>query len=103
MKSAIREHTAIMGSLGTQKSICRANPAQIQDNVFEMFEMHGKVTIITGGSGGIGNEVGRAGRSKLRHSALVSYIAQYLKTGCKYRERLWRQLQGVPMCCGECR
>jgi sorbose reductase len=49
-----------MGSLGTPKSIRRANPAQIQDSVFKMFDMHGKVTIITGGSGGIGYEVARA-------------------------------------------
>jgi sorbose reductase len=49
-----------MGSLGTPKSIRKANPAQIQDSVFKMFDMHGKVTVITGGSGGIGYEVGRA-------------------------------------------
>lgn len=49
-----------MGSLGSPKSIRKANPAQIQDSVFKMFDMHGKVTIITGGSGGIGFEVARA-------------------------------------------
>lgn len=31
----------------------------LPDSVFKMFDMHGKVTIITGGSGGIGYEVAR--------------------------------------------
>ena len=30
------------------------------DSVLKMFDMHGKTTIITGGSGGIGYEVARA-------------------------------------------
>lgn len=42
-----------------QKSIRRANPI-LPDSVFKMFDMHGKVVIITGGSGGIGYEVARA-------------------------------------------
>lgn len=42
-----------------QKSIRRANPA-LPDSVFKMFDMHGKVVIITGGAGGIGYEVARA-------------------------------------------
>jgi sorbose reductase len=58
---AVAKHSIIiMGSVGTPKSIRRANPVQIRDSVFKMFDMHGKVTIITGGSGGIGYEVGRA-------------------------------------------
>lgn len=40
-------------------SIRRADP-HLQDSVFKMFDMTGKVTIITGGSGGIGYEVARA-------------------------------------------
>ncbi|ETS80443.1 Sorbose reductase [Pestalotiopsis fici W106-1] len=40
-------------------SIRRADPP-LQDSVFKMFDMTGKVTIITGGSGGIGYEVARA-------------------------------------------
>lgn len=42
-----------------QKSIRSPNPT-LPDSVFKMFDMHGKVVIITGGSGGIGYEVGRA-------------------------------------------
>ncbi|GMG04373.1 unnamed protein product [Aspergillus oryzae] len=42
-----------------QKSIRWPNPT-LPDSVFKMFDMHGKVVIITGGSGGIGYEVGRA-------------------------------------------
>ena len=48
-----------MGSLNRPQSIRKPNPA-LQDSVFKMFDMHGKVTIITGGSGGIGYEVARA-------------------------------------------
>ena len=40
-------------------SIRRSDPP-LQDSVFKMFDMTGKVTIITGGSGGIGYEVARA-------------------------------------------
>lgn len=47
-----------MGSLGPQVSQRWANPT-LPDSVFEMFSMKGKVTIITGGSGGIGYEVAR--------------------------------------------
>ena len=32
----------------------------LQDSVLRMYDMHGKTTIITGGSGGIGYEVARA-------------------------------------------
>lgn len=40
-------------------SSCRwADPA-LSDSVFDMFDMHGKVTIITGGTGGIGYSVAR--------------------------------------------
>lgn len=46
-----------MGS--QQKSVRWANPV-LPDSVFKMFDMHGKVVIITGGSGGIGYEVARA-------------------------------------------
>ncbi|KAB8255193.1 L-xylulose reductase [Aspergillus pseudonomiae] len=42
-----------------QKSIRWPNPT-LPDSVFKMFDMHGKVVIITGGSGGIGYQVGRA-------------------------------------------
>ncbi|KAK2765119.1 hypothetical protein FQN54_008818 [Arachnomyces sp. PD_36] len=42
-----------------QKSIRWPNPT-LPDSVFKMFDMHGKVVIITGGSGGIGYEVARA-------------------------------------------
>jgi sorbose reductase len=42
-----------------QKSIKWANPT-LADSVFKMFDMHGKVVIITGGSGGIGYQVARA-------------------------------------------
>lgn len=42
-----------------QKDSCRwANPA-LSDSVFKMFDMHGRVVIITGGTGGIGYEVAR--------------------------------------------
>lgn len=47
-----------MGSLGTPVSKRWPNPA-LADSVFQMFSMKGKVTIITGGSGGIGYEVAR--------------------------------------------
>jgi sorbose reductase len=47
-----------MGSLGTPVSKRWPNPA-LSDSVFQMFSMKGKVTIITGGSGGIGYEVAR--------------------------------------------
>lgn len=42
----------------SQQSIRRPNP-QLSDSVFNMFQMHGKVVIITGGTGGIGYEVAR--------------------------------------------
>ncbi|ETN45965.1 uncharacterized protein HMPREF1541_00147 [Cyphellophora europaea CBS 101466] len=47
-----------MGSLGTPVSKRWPNPP-LADSVFQMFSMKGKVTIITGGSGGIGYEVAR--------------------------------------------
>ncbi|KAI9734013.1 MAG: hypothetical protein M1834_002670 [Cirrosporium novae-zelandiae] len=47
-----------MGSLD-RESIRRPNPA-LSDSVFKMFDMTGKVIIITGGSGGIGYQVARA-------------------------------------------
>lgn len=44
---------------GTAKHSCRwPNPA-LSDSVFKMFEMHGKVSIITGGTGGIGYELAK--------------------------------------------
>lgn len=43
----------------SQNSIRRPNPI-LPDSVFKMFDMSGKVVIITGGSGGIGYQVGRA-------------------------------------------
>ncbi|KAL4929747.1 uncharacterized protein BDV17DRAFT_281211 [Aspergillus undulatus] len=43
----------------TKQSIKWPTPT-LPDSVFEMFDMHGKVVIITGGSGGIGYEVARA-------------------------------------------
>jgi sorbose reductase len=45
-----------MGSTRQQRSIRWANPS-LSDSVFKMFDMHGKVVIITGGSGGIGYQV----------------------------------------------
>lgn len=45
-----------MGSIPASKRW--PNPP-LADSVFKMFDMHGKVTIITGGSGGIGYEVAR--------------------------------------------
>lgn len=48
-----------MGSLDNSQSIRRPNPT-LQDSVFKMFDMRGKVSIITGRSGGIGYEVARA-------------------------------------------
>lgn len=48
-----------MGSVEPAQSIRRPNPP-LSDSVFKMFDMHGKVTIITGGTGGIGYEVARA-------------------------------------------
>lgn len=42
------------------KTIRKADPDQIQDSVFKIFDMHGKVTVIIGGSGSIGYEVARA-------------------------------------------
>lgn len=47
-----------MGSLGPQVSKRWPNPT-VADSVFQMFSMKGKVSIITGGSGGIGYEVAR--------------------------------------------
>lgn len=40
------------------KSIRRPNPV-LPDSVFKMFDMAGKVVIVTGGSGGIGYEVAK--------------------------------------------
>lgn len=40
-------------------SIRRPNPS-LPDSVFDMFNMRGRVVIITGGSGGIGYQIGRA-------------------------------------------
>lgn len=40
-------------------SIRRSNPS-LSDSVFDMFNMRGRVVIITGGSGGIGYQIGRA-------------------------------------------
>lgn len=42
-----------------QNSIRWTNPA-LPDSVFKMFDMHGKVAVITGGSGGIGYQIARA-------------------------------------------
>ena len=47
-----------MGSVGNPGSKRWPNPS-IQESVFKMFDMHGKVTVITGGSGGIGYQVAR--------------------------------------------
>jgi sorbose reductase len=47
-----------MATNGTRKSIRMPNPT-LADSVFKMFDMHNKVAIITGGSGGIGHEVAR--------------------------------------------
>ena len=38
---------------------CRWPNPTLSDNVFKMFDMHGKVSIITGGTGGIGYQVAR--------------------------------------------
>ena len=48
-----------MGSAESPTSQRWPAPA-LSDSVFKMFDMHGKTTIITGGSGGIGYEVARA-------------------------------------------
>ena len=40
-------------------SIRHPNPS-LPDSVFDMFNMRGRVVIITGGSGGIGYQIGRA-------------------------------------------
>lgn len=48
-----------MGSVEAARSIRRPNPP-LPDSVFQMFDLHGKTTIITGGSGGIGYEVARS-------------------------------------------
>ena len=45
--------------MASQQSIRRPNPT-LPDSVLEMFKMHGKVVIITGGTGGIGYQVARA-------------------------------------------
>ncbi|KAJ5083032.1 L-xylulose reductase [Penicillium argentinense] len=45
--------------MGSQKSIRRPNP-MLSDSIFKMLQMHGKVTIITGGAGGIGYQVARS-------------------------------------------
>lgn len=42
----------------SRQSIRRPNPT-LSDSVFKMFGMHGKVVIITGGTGGIGYNVAR--------------------------------------------
>jgi sorbose reductase len=47
------------GNGTTRKSIRAANPP-LKDSVFDMFRLDGKTAIITGGSGGIGYEIGRA-------------------------------------------
>ena len=49
---------ATNGTNGARKSIRAPNPP-IEDSVFKMFRLDGKTVIITGGSGGIGYEVGR--------------------------------------------
>lgn len=42
----------------SQQSIRQPNPT-LPDSVFKMFQMHDKVVIITGGTGGIGYQVAR--------------------------------------------
>lgn len=58
-RSVIANLLVNMGSLGGHVSKRRPAPA-LADSVFKMFDMHGKTTIITGASGGIGYEVARA-------------------------------------------
>jgi sorbose reductase len=47
-----------MGSMGTPVNWRCPNPP-LQDSVFQMFKLHGKVAVITGGSGDIGSEIAR--------------------------------------------
>lgn len=42
----------------SQQSIRRPNPT-LSDSIFKMFQMQGKVVIITGGTGGIGYQIAR--------------------------------------------
>jgi sorbose reductase len=50
--------SAVMSSSSAPTSIRHPNPP-LSDSVFKMFDMHGKVVIVTGGSGGIGYEVAK--------------------------------------------
>lgn len=50
--------STVMASYPGNRSIRRPNPP-LSDSVFKMFDMHGKVVIVTGGSGGIGYEIAK--------------------------------------------
>lgn len=96
-----------MGS--TQNSIREPNPV-LPDSVFKMFDMSGKVVIITGGAGGIGYQVARAlaeagadvalwyNQSKQAESLAATLEKEYNVKSKGYRVRV----QDFDEVCGYC-
>lgn len=79
-----------------KQSIRRPNPP-LADSVFKMFQMHGKVVIITGGSGGIGYQVARglaeAGANVAlwyNHSSKAEHLAALLEKDFAVRAKAYK-------------
>lgn len=82
--------------MASQKSIRWPNPT-LPDSVYKMFDMHGKVVIITGGSGGIGNQVRRGLAEAGTDIALWYNTSTQAESRGDDSEGFRRAVQGVQM------
>ncbi|KAJ5651702.1 hypothetical protein N7507_009128 [Penicillium longicatenatum] len=76
--------------MATKQSIRRSDPT-LSDSIFQMFEMHGKSVIITGGTGGIGYHVARglaeagANVALWYHNSSQAGIGRFTREGFLYQ------------------